>query len=131
MILLPIFKELTNHQILLLSKGLSFVPTPRDSSHFKLLRDFNKFCNRIRSLSLIGTNKPMAKKFPLKRIFKRFIAKRTLLSTPKLEGVLKAIKIEISQIPLTYQTIFPVANESCFRVANESCFRNSYMTKTL
>ena len=42
----------------------------------------------------------MGKKFPFKRIPK-YTSKRTLLSTPKLEGVLEAIKIEISQIPIT------------------------------
>ena len=42
----------------------------------------------------------MVKKFPLKRISKH-TTKRTLLSTPKLEGALEAMKIEISQIPLT------------------------------
>ena len=93
-------KDLSDHQILLLSKGLSFVPTARDSSHFELLKDFDKFCNRVRSLSLVHSNKPMVKKFPLKRISKH-TTKRTLLSTPKLEGALEAMKIEISQIPLT------------------------------
>ena len=42
----------------------------------------------------------MGKKFPFKRIPK-YTSKRTLLSTPKLEGVLEAMKIEISQIPIT------------------------------
>ena len=42
----------------------------------------------------------MGKKFPFKRIPK-YTSKRTLLSTPKLEGILEAMKIEISQIPIT------------------------------
>ena len=87
-------KDLSDPQILLLSKGLNFIPTARDSSHFE------HFSKRIRSLPRAGPNITMGKKFPFKRISK-YTSKRTLLSTPKLEGVLEAMKIEISQIPIT------------------------------
>ena len=49
-------KDLTDPQILLLSKGLSFVPTAKDASHFEL-RDFDTFCHKICRLSLCRQTK--------------------------------------------------------------------------
>ena len=93
-------KDLTDPQILLLSKGLSFVPTARDASHFELIRDFDTFCHKIRRLSLRGHNKTKVKKFPLKRT-QKYSSKQVFFSFPSLEGVLEAMKVEISQIPIT------------------------------
>ena len=84
----------------LLSKGLSFITTARNASNFEMLRDFDQFCQRVQRLSHKGYNKMIVRKFPLKRINKHQ-SKRTYFSTAKLEGVLEAIKIEISQIPST------------------------------
>ena len=93
-------KELSDPQILLLSKGLSFIPTARDSSHFELLRDFDCFCNRIRTFARTGGKKSNIKKIPFKRISK-YQSKQPLLSTAKFEGALEAMKVEISNIPTT------------------------------
>ena len=86
------------------SKRRSFLRGERHnqtpSSYFELLQSFEHFSKRIRSLPRVGPNIIMGKKFPLKRI-PNYTSKRTLLSTPKLEGVLEAMKIEISQIPIT------------------------------
>ena len=78
-------KELSDPQILVLSKGLSFIPTARDSSHFELLRDFDHFCQKIQTIARTG-----CKKFPLKRIVE-YKSKQTL----------EAMKVEISNIPTT------------------------------
>ena len=93
-------KDLKDPQILLLSKGLSFVPTARDASHFKLIRDFDTFCHKIHRLSLYGHNKTKVKKFPPKRT-QKYSSKQALFSFPSLEGVLETMKVEISQIPIT------------------------------
>ena len=93
-------KELSDPQILVLSKGLSFIPTARDSSHFELLHDFDRFCHKIRKIARTGYKKTGVKKFPFKRIFDNK-SKQTHFSTSKLEGVLEAMKVEISNIPTT------------------------------
>ena len=90
-------KDLSDPQILLFSKGLSFIPTARDASNFELLRDFDRFCKRIRTFSHMRHNKMICKKFPPRRINKHH-SMRTYFSTAKLEGVLEAMKIEISHI---------------------------------
>ena len=41
------YRTLTESDVFLLSRGLSFVPKARDSSHFELLRDFDVFCNKL------------------------------------------------------------------------------------
>ena len=59
----PVGKDLSDSQMLLLSKGLHFIPTARDSSHFELLK---KFCKRIWSLPHVSTNILLGKKFHFK-----------------------------------------------------------------
>ena len=92
-------RDLTGPQILLVSKGLSFIPTAKDSSHFELLKAFNIYIMH-HSLGL-DVLKTMVKKFPCKRI-QKYKSKQTFFSFPSysLEGVLEAIKMEISQIPV-------------------------------
>ena len=90
-------KDLLGPQILLLSIGLSFIATARDSNSFELLRNFDSFSKIFRALSHAGYRRMVVKKFP----FKRINSMRTHFSSSKLEGVLEAIKIEISQIPTT------------------------------
>ena len=79
---------------------MSFIPTARDANHFELLRDFDKFANRIRQLLKPNSYKLRGKKFPLKRI-QKYDTKRTYFSSAKLEGVLETIKVEITKIPIT------------------------------
>ena len=99
-------KDLSDPQILLLSKGLSFIPTARNASNFELLRDLDQFCKRIRTFSRMRYNKTICKNFPPRRINKHHTM-RTYFSNAKLEGVLEAMKIEISQI---YSTDNPPPN---------------------
>ena len=62
---------LTKPQILFLSKGLSFIPSTRAASHFELLKDFDRFCVKLRSfLKPKRTNTQIDNKFPLRRIKK-------------------------------------------------------------
>ena len=70
---------------LILSKDLSFVPIAGDVNHFELLRDFNKFVNRIRQLL-----RPQQYKLreTLKRV-KNYDSKQTYFYSAKLEGVFK------------------------------------------
>ena len=84
-------RDLSDPQILLLSKGLSFIPTARDASHFELLRDFDKLCHTIRLLSQPRRYKTMVKKFPFRRT-QKYKSKQTFFSFPNLEGVLEAMK---------------------------------------
>lgn len=95
---------LTEPQILLLSKGLSFIPTARDANNFELLTDFNKFCIKIRhfvkSTPTKFHNNLFKKKFPLKRI-KKLCPRQAFFSSAKLEGVLEEMKIKISEISTT------------------------------
>ena len=93
-------RDLTDPQLLLLSKDLSFIPTARDTNHFELLRDFDKFANRIRQLLRPKLSKSRGKNFPLKRI-QKYDTKRTYFSSAKLEGVLETIKVDITKIPIT------------------------------
>ena len=82
---------------------MSFIPTARDTNHFELLRDFDKFANRIRQLLRPKLFKPRGKNFPLKRI-QKYDTKRTYFSSAKLEGVLETIKVDITKIPITDNT---------------------------
>ena len=59
-------KDLSDPQILLLSKGLSFIPTARDSNSFELLRGFDSFSKKIRALSHTGYGKNQLRNSPLK-----------------------------------------------------------------
>ena len=93
-------RDLTDPQILLLSKGLSFIPIAKDSTHFELFRDFDKFCNKIWLLSLHRHHITIGKRFPLKRI-QKYKPRRSFFSLPNLEGILESIKVELSQIPTT------------------------------
>ena len=94
-------RNLTDPQILLLSKGLSFIPTPRDSTNFELLADFNRFSEKIRSLSKSRqTNNNNNKKFPLRRA-QKWKPRQQFFSSTDLEGVLEKMKLEISCIPTT------------------------------
>ena len=100
-------KTLTEPQILLLSKGLSFVPVSRDSTKFELLYDFDNFCHRIRSLSKpkrvnkFGYNNDN-KRFPLyKRKKGRANRERHFISSTDIEGVLETMKLEICNILMT------------------------------
>ena len=79
---------------------MSFIPTAKDATHFELLRDFDKFCNKIRFLSLRRHHITTGKRFPLKRI-KKYKPRRSYFSSAKLEGILETIRVELSQIPTT------------------------------
>ena len=96
---------LTEPQILLISKGLSFIPTARDANNFELLTDFNKFCNKIRSFfknksSFTTNNDTIPKKLPLNRI-RKLNSRQAFFSSAELEGVLEEMKIKISEISTT------------------------------
>ena len=89
-------------RILLLSKGLSFIPTARDANNFELLTDFNKFCNKSRSFfknkfPLTTNNDTIPKKLPLNRI-QKLNSRQAFFSSGKFEGLLKKMKIKISEI---------------------------------
>ena len=86
----------------MISKGLSFIPTARDANNFELLRDFDKFCDKLRSISRPKTTNKQNNndKFPLRRIHK-IETRQNFFSTTDLEGVLGAMKIEISEISTT------------------------------
>ena len=92
-------RPLTDAQILLLSKGLSFVPTPKDANNFELLKDFDQFCNKIRFLSRCKHThrRNNNSKFPRKKKQQRR-PRRDFHSSTDLEGVLEEIKLEISRI---------------------------------
>ena len=98
-------KDLSDPQILVLSKSLSFIPTARDSSNFELLKDFDHFCQKIRYIARAGFRKPKVKKFPITRVY-GYKPKQTTFSTSKLEGVLEAMKVEISNIQTTDKISF-------------------------
>ena len=95
-------RPLSDPQILLLSKGLSFIPTPTDSTTFELLTDFNRFYEKIRSLSkhkhTYSNNININKRFSLKRK-QKWKPKQHFVSSTDLEGVLDTMKLEISRIP--------------------------------
>ena len=97
-------RPLSDAQILLLSKGLSFIPTPFDSNHFELLKDFDCFCEKIRPLSKIKStncqNNNNNRKFPRRKIQRRK-PKRHFISFTDIEGVFEAIKLEISHVATT------------------------------
>ena len=97
-------RPLSDAQILLLSKGLSFIPTPFDSNHFESLKDFDCFCEKIRSLSKIKStncqNNNNNRKFPRRKIQRRK-PKRHFISFTDIEGVFEAIKLEISRVATT------------------------------
>ena len=100
-------RTLTDPQILLLSKGLSFIPTCRDATHFELLRDFDAFCHKIRSLSKLirknryGYNKDR-KRLPLYKKEKcRSRYRRHFASSTDVEGVLETMKLELLNITTT------------------------------
>ena len=113
-------KILTYHQILLLSKGLSFVPTARDALHFELIKDFDFFCHKIRRLSWSGRNKTIIKKFLLKRTWK-YSPKQVFFSFPSFEGVLEAMKVEISQIPIIDNPPHNLCSSECKTLQELKC----------
>ena len=75
----------------------------RDSSHFELLKDFDKFSNKIRQLSHSGRHNKIGKK-PLFVRPQKYKPKRSFFSHSHLEGILETIKVEISQISTTNNT---------------------------
>ena len=95
---------LSETQIFLLSKGLSFVPTARNPNHFELLRDLDYFFHKIRRLSRPKkhTNQhAMVPKFPKRKLMKRrFDYNRAFTSFADLEGVLGTVKQEVSELSL-------------------------------
>ena len=106
-------KDLSDPQILVLSKGLSFIPTARDSSNFELLKDFDHFCQKVRYIARTGSRKPKVNKFPIKRVYE-CKPRQTTFSTSKLEGVLEAMKVEISNIQTTDNISFPGMNTELY-----------------
>ena len=84
-------RHLSYTHILLLSKGLSFVPTPKISGSFKLLKDFSRFCEKIRSLSKSkqmnshNNDKPI-NKIPPKKKLQTIKPRRHYASYTDLEG---------------------------------------------
>ena len=109
-------RHLSDTHILLLSKGLSFVPTPKDSGHFELLKDFNRFCEKIRSLSKPtqanshDNDKTISEK-PLKKKLQTIKPRQHYASYTDLEGVLEEIKLEISHIPTADKIPYNLSRE--------------------
>jgi len=79
---------LTETQISLLSKGLSFVPTASKPNHFELLRDLDVFFYKIRGLLQPNKKHAVVSKFPRKKIKqKKFEYTKACSSSADIEEV--------------------------------------------
>ena len=92
---------------LVLSKGLSFIPTAKDLTNFEILSDFNLFTHKLRKCINPPCTNPCTDGFPLYRHDNNMNTKPSLLSTyPQFEGALNSIKNQLSELP-THQSNTP------------------------
>ena len=83
---------------LLLSKGLSFIPTARDVVNFEILSNFNQFIRKLRNKVHQPTVRPNQDGFNLFRKTTQLNQQSTPTKCLHCENALKHIKIELSNL---------------------------------
>jgi len=82
---------------LVLSKGLTFIPTAKDLTTFEILSDFDRFTNKLCKVIHPPRTVTHNDGFTLYRHDNNINSKTNLLTTyPQFEGTLNAIKNELS-----------------------------------
>ena len=93
--------ELTVPEKLVLSKGLTFIPTARDLTNFEILSDFDTFANKLRKRINPPRINPGTDGFTIYRQNKNInIKSNTPTKYPQFEGTLQAMKIQLSELQI-------------------------------
>ena len=91
--------ELTVPEKLVLSKGLTFIPTARDLTNFEILSDFDTFANKLRKRINPPRINPGTDGFTIYRQNIN-IKSNTPTKYPQFEGTLQAMKIQLSELQI-------------------------------
>lgn len=102
----------TVQEKLLLSKGLSFIPTARDVNNFEILSDFDYFAYKLRKQTKPHSIRPINDGFTLYRKPTDFTNMPT--NYPLFEGALESIKIQLSQLPTNNKPAFNLSKRQHF-----------------
>ena len=89
---------LSTPEKLLLSKGLSFIPTARDVDNFEILSDFNQFIRKLRNNVHQPTVRSNQDGFNLFRKTTQLNQQSTPTIYLHFENALKHIEIELSNL---------------------------------